>query len=52
MNDFLPINKKEMLERGWQDVDFVFVTGDSSGALLGKAYIFTGTNHKPPASRR
>lgn len=28
MNDFLPINKKEMLERGWQDVDFVFVTGD------------------------
>lgn len=29
MNDFLPINKKEMLERGWQDVDFVFVTGDS-----------------------
>ena len=29
MNDFLPINNKEMLERGWQDVDFVFVTGDS-----------------------
>ena len=29
MNDFLPINKKEMFERGWQDVDFVFVTGDS-----------------------
>ena len=29
MNDFLPINKKEMLERGWQDVDFVFVTGDA-----------------------
>mgnify|MGYP007089663487 CR=1 FL=1 len=28
MNDFLPINKKEMLERGWQDVDFVFVTGE------------------------
>lgn len=29
MNDFLPINKEEMLERGWQDVDFVCVTGDS-----------------------
>jgi len=29
MNDFLPINKKEMLERGWDSVDFVYVTGDS-----------------------
>ena len=26
---FLPINKKEMLERGWNEVDFVYVTGDS-----------------------
>lgn len=29
MSGFLPINRKEMLERGWQDVDFVYVTGDS-----------------------
>lgn len=26
---FLPINKKEMLDRGWNEVDFVYVTGDS-----------------------
>lgn len=29
MSDFLPINRKEMLERGWDSVDFVYVTGDS-----------------------
>mgnify|MGYP000967781770 CR=1 FL=1 len=29
MNGFLPINKKEMLDRGWDSVDFVYVTGDS-----------------------
>lgn len=29
MNGFLPINKKEMLARGWDSVDFVYVTGDS-----------------------
>lgn len=29
MNEFLPINKQEMLERGWDGVDFVYVTGDS-----------------------
>lgn len=29
MTGFLPINKKEMLERGWNEVDFVYVTGDS-----------------------
>jgi uncharacterized radical SAM protein YgiQ len=29
MNEFLPINRKEMLERGWDSVDFVYVTGDS-----------------------
>lgn len=29
MNEFLPISKKEMLERGWSEVDFVYVTGDS-----------------------
>lgn len=26
---FLPINRKEMLERGWKEVDFVYVTGDA-----------------------
>lgn len=29
MNEFLPINKQEMLERGWDGVDFVYVIGDS-----------------------
>ena len=28
-NGFLPINKKEMLERGWEQVDFVYVSGDA-----------------------
>lgn len=27
--DFLPINKKEALERGWDEVDFVYVIGDA-----------------------
>ena len=26
---FLPISKEDMLERGWSDVDFVYVTGDA-----------------------
>ena len=29
MNDFLPINRKEMEARGWGEVDFVCVTGDA-----------------------
>lgn len=29
MQDFLPVNKKEMKERGWEQVDFVYVTGDA-----------------------
>lgn len=29
MNEFLPINRKDMLDRGWDSVDFVYVTGDS-----------------------
>lgn len=29
MQDFLPVNKKEMEERGWDRVDFVYVTGDA-----------------------
>lgn len=28
-NKFLPINKKEMIERGWSQPDFVLVTGDA-----------------------
>ncbi len=27
--DFLPISKQEMLERGWEQVDFVYVSGDA-----------------------
>lgn len=29
MNDFLPISKKDMVERGWQELDFVFISGDA-----------------------
>lgn len=29
MNDFLPINKEEMDQRGWEQVDFVFISGDA-----------------------
>ena len=26
---FLPVNRKEMEERGWETPDFVYVTGDA-----------------------
>jgi radical SAM superfamily enzyme YgiQ (UPF0313 family) len=29
MKDFLPITKKEMTDRGWDQADFVCVTGDA-----------------------
>ena len=29
MKDFLPVNKKDMKKRGWEQVDFVLVTGDA-----------------------
>lgn len=29
MTDFLPINKNECKKRGWDEVDFVYVTGDA-----------------------
>ncbi|MFZ7134081.1 MAG: YgiQ family radical SAM protein [Eubacteriales bacterium] len=29
MNTFLPITKEDMMERGWEQVDFVLVTGDA-----------------------
>ncbi len=29
MTDFLPVNKNECLKRGWDEVDFVYVTGDA-----------------------
>ena len=28
-NNFLPTNKKEMRERGWEQVDFVYISGDA-----------------------
>lgn len=43
MTDFLPISRQEACARGWQQVDFVFVTGDAyvdhpsfGAALLGR----------------
>ncbi len=29
MQDFLPVTKKEMKERGWNQVDFVYISGDA-----------------------
>lgn len=29
MNDFLPINKNDMKNRGWEELDFIFVSGDA-----------------------
>ncbi len=29
MDTFLPVNKKDMLQRGWHEVDFVYITGDA-----------------------
>ena len=29
MEIFLPLNKQEMQERGWDEVDFAYVTGDA-----------------------
>ncbi len=29
MNDFLPVKSKDMLERGWDEPDFVYVSGDA-----------------------
>ena len=29
MNSFLPVSKKEMLDRGWEQADFVYITGDA-----------------------
>ena len=29
MSQFLPVNKKDMEERGWDQLDFVYVTGDA-----------------------
>lgn len=29
MNHFLPVTQQEMKDRGWEQVDFVYVTGDA-----------------------
>lgn len=29
MSQFLPVNQKDMEERGWDQLDFVYVTGDA-----------------------
>ena len=42
-NTFLPVNLSEVKQRGWQDLDFVFISGDAyvdhpsfAVALLGR----------------
>lgn len=41
MQKFLPVTEKEMKERGWEEVDFVYVTGDAyvDHASFGSAII-------------
>ena len=29
MNDFLPVNREDMKKRGWEQPDFVYVSGDA-----------------------
>ena len=29
MSDFLPTTKEEMLARGWEQPDFVYISGDA-----------------------
>ena len=29
MCDFLPLNKEDMAQRGWDELDFIFVSGDA-----------------------
>ena len=29
MNSFLPVNQKDMRQRGWEQADFVYITGDA-----------------------
>lgn len=29
MQDFLPVTREDMKSRGWEEVDFVYVTGDA-----------------------
>jgi uncharacterized radical SAM protein YgiQ len=29
MNTFLPVNRKDMIERGWDEVDFIYISGDA-----------------------
>ena len=29
MRKFLPISKEEIVERGWDQIDFLFVSGDA-----------------------
>ena len=48
-NTFLPVNKSDLEKRGWQDLDFVFVSGDAyvdhpsfAVALLGRWLTFHG----------
>ena len=47
MKGFLPVSKKEMLERGIEQFDFVYITGDSyvdhpsfGVAIISRSYNF------------
>lgn len=42
-NGFLPVNREEMLERGWDAPDFVYVSG---GRLRRSSVIRSGDNLK------
>ena len=45
MSQFLPVTKKDMEARGWEQLDFVYVTGD--------AYVdhsSFGSSHHQPSS--
>ena len=51
MSNFLPINKNDALQRGWDEVDFVYVIGDAyvdhpsfGPAIISRALEYNGFN--------
>ena len=46
MSQFLPVTKKDMEDRGWDQVDFVYVTGD---AYVDHSFLFWNCYYQPPS---
>lgn len=56
---FLPVNRQDMLSRGWDSIDFLFVTGDAyvdhpsfAAAILSRVLENEGFRWVYPHSRK